>query len=282
MISNIAVVGGGGVGGYIAAKLSEVASVDLITSSLKSLRVEERGSIKSYHPTILATPPKKKTYDLVIFAVKSYQLEEKAASILPHTHKRTLILPLLNGIEPYEKLNRIFSHAKVLKGAVYIISNRHGDLVRLKGKGAMIVMEHCGKRCQEIAHIFQQTGIKVQLHDNVDEAIWQKYLFIAATAALTTYYSKTFGQIAREHGEEFEELLDEIGHIAKKRGISLDKERAVELLRRSPADAKTSLQLDFERGKETELDNILGYLAKESRAFAKIYEALATHRSRKA
>ena len=271
----IAVVGGGGVGGYVAAKLSQIAPVDLITSSLKSLNIVQNGVQKTYHPTILPTPPKGRIYDLIVFATKSPQLQEKASQLVSHADEHTIVLPLLNGIEPYERLKKLFPKSTVLKGAIYIISNRTAsDTIELKGKGALVVMENCGQRCKEIARLFEKAGIKVRLYEDIDQAIWQKYLFIAATAALSALHGKTFGQIVRDHMEEFEELLDEIVQIAKKRGISLDKEKAMELLRKSPPQAKTSLQLDIEKGIIGELDNLIGYLAKESKSFARIYEKL--------
>ena len=273
----IAVVGGGGVGGYVAAKLSRQCPLDLISASLSRLRVKEQGQIIIYDLPIYPTPPKGAIYDVVIFATKSFVLEEAAKKMLSHVNDKTIILPLLNGIEPYERLREIFSSSKVIKGAIYIISNRFGDIIELKGKGAMVVMEDCGPKCQELAKCFENSGIKTKLPKDIDRAIWQKYLFIAATAALTTLYDATFGQISNEHIEEFEALLDEIIEVAKSQGVHLkeeDKTRAIGLLKKSPADAKTSMQLDFEKGDRSELENLIGYLANKSALFRQIYQSL--------
>ncbi len=274
----IAVVGGGGVGGYIAAKLSEVVEVDLISSTLQSLQIRYPTYSAIYHPTILTAPPKSKIYDLIIFATKSFVLEEKASLLLPHINEQTTILPLLNGIEPYTKLCALFPKAQVLKGAIYIIANRIApNTIEIKGKGAMVVMEDCGPKCQEIAKLFERAGIKVNITKDIDRAIWQKYLFITATAALTTLYNKNFGQIAKEHLDEFEALLDEIIAIAQAQGIALNREdklKALKLLQKSPPEAQTSMQLDFQKRAPSELDNIIGYLAKRSPTFATLYHKL--------
>ncbi len=267
----IAVVGGGGVGGFVAAKLAQVAQVDLISGSLKKLCLEERGKISCYDVPIYPKPPQGKIYDLVIFAVKSYVLDEAIAKMRSNIGPHTLVLPLLNGIEPYEKLKKIFPNT--LKGAIYIISHKKDDTIEVKGKGAMIVMENN----EELQKLFEKAGIKVKMPQDIDRAIWQKYLFIAASAALTTLYDATFGEIAREHLDEFRELLEEIVTVANAKGVDLnaeDVQRAIEILQKSPAEAKTSMQLDFEKGSQTELDNIVGYLAKESPKFAQIYKKL--------
>ncbi len=272
----IAVVGGGGVGGYIAAKLGQVADVDLISNSLQKLCIKEKEKVQCYNVPILKEPPKEKIYDFVIFAVKSYTLPESIHKMSPHIDEHTIVLPLLNGIEPYEILKSHFPNT--IKGAIYIISNRHGDIIELKGKGALVVMEPN----EEIKELFEKAGIKVKMPDNIDKAIWQKYLFIAATAALTTKYNATFGQIASDYMEEFTKLLGDIVQIANQRGIDLENEdiqKAVELLQKSPPEAKTSMQIDFERGSQSELDNIIGYLCDESLEFAKIYKELSDRRA---
>ncbi len=269
---SIAVVGGGGVGGYVAAKLSEAYEVDLITDSLTKLFLIEQGEKKEYFPTITKTP--RKRYDVIIFATKSYVLEEKAKKLLPYVDERSVILPLLNGILPYEQLCTIFAQAQVKKGAIYIIANRTApNTIEVKGKGALIVAEEDPL----LREIFDTAGLKYKMPADIDKAIWQKYLFIAATAALTTLYEADFGTVAKEHKEEFRDLLEEIVRIAQNEGVALGEEdvaRAMELLEKSPPHSKTSMQLDFEGGGPTELDNLIGYLALKSAKFEEIYKEL--------
>ncbi len=282
----IAIVSIGGVGGFLAAKLSEVLKVDLITSNPKNfedgivlIKKDRQKVYKNFN--IYSTPPKDKIYDAIIFTTKSYALKDAAKKMLQNVSKETIILPLLNGIEPYEILKDIFKNSLVAKGAIYIISNKiDKNKIQLKGKGAYIVF---GKEDIEpltwLNDIFQKAGIKTKLTKDIDKEIWKKYLFIASTAALTTYYKKSFGEIAKEHLSEFKELLDEIIKIANQKGVNLneeDKKRAIEILLKSPPSSKTSMQLDFENKNQSEIENILGYLAKESpnSKLFEIYELL--------
>ena len=268
----IAVVGGGGVGGYLAAKLSQVCDVDLISSSTKDLILIENGQPQKVELPIYSTPPKGTIYDGVIFAVKSYVLEDAAKKMLPHIDEHTLILPLLNGIEPYYRLKKLLPKGKLLKGAIYIISNKTPQGIEVKGKGAMVVTEP-----SPLAECLKKAGIKVKTPEDIDKAIWQKYLFIAATAALTTLYDADFGTIASKHLGEFKELLEEIARIAKEQDIDITQEdiqRAVELLQKSLPHSKTSMQLDFEKGNCGELKNLIGFLAKNSPKMDSIYQKL--------
>ncbi|SMC09213.1 ketopantoate reductase family protein [Nitratiruptor tergarcus] len=272
----IAVVGGGGVGGYIAAKLSEHFHVDLLSKSMQQLHLIENGKLQTYHPHILDKP--KGVYDIIFFATKSTVLPQRAKELQTHIHTHTIIVPLLNGIEPYNQLKKLFPTAKVLKGAIYIIANKVApDTIELKGKGALVVTE----QNETLAHILQTAEIKYKMPQDIDKAIWQKYLFIAATAALTTLYNATFGEIAKNHLDEFTRLLKEIKDIANKEGIPLneeDIERSIMLLEKSPPNAKTSMQLDFEKGAPSEVDNLIGYLAQKSPLFTQIHNRLLEQR----
>ncbi len=268
MKPKILVVGGGGVGGYVAAKLSKYYDVTLYSKSMDRLTVIQNGQKKKYDINIVNEPPKE-IFDIIIFATKSYVLKEYAKELHACTSEKTLIYPLLNGIQPFEVLKKFFPSANVLKGAIYIISNKTApNTIEIKGKGAMVVTDNV-----TIKEIFEKSDIKVKFTQEIDKEIWKKYLFIAATAALTTLYGKTFGQIAKEHKQEFEALLDEIIRIANEVGVALtqeEKEKAIKLLEKSPSHAKTSLQLDIERGSKSEVDSLLGYLAKKSPLFDNI------------
>ena len=272
----IAVLGGGGVGAYVAAKLGQNFDTILLSDSLKNVTLIENNQPYTYNIPIHSTP--QEHFDILIVALKSNVLSQRLQKIKESITPKTTIVPLLNGIAPYEQIKRDFPQNPVAKAAIYIISNKRDDgLIEVKGKGAMIVLEDINEDTRFLAEALNKSGIKVQIPSNIDKAIWQKYLFIAATAALTTKYNATFGQITSNHLDEFTALLDEIIHIANKKGVVLtseEKEKAIKLLQKSPPNAKTSLQLDFEQKRIGELDNIVGYLAKESKTFEKIYHQL--------
>ena len=272
----IAILGGGGVGAYVAAKLGQNYDTTIISDSLKSVTLIEHGQPHSYDIPIVSVP--KEPIDILIVALKSNVLQEKIQKIKEFITPKTTIIPLLNGIAPYEEIKKRFPNNPVAKGAIYIVSNKRKDgTIEVKGKGALIVLEDINEDTHFLIDALKKSGIKVQTPTDIDRAIWQKYLFIAATAALTTKYKANFGDIATNHLEEFRTLLEEIKKIANAKGVNLtdeDKERAVKLLQKSPYNAKTSLQLDFEKKSLGELDNIIGYFKTESKLFENIYDQL--------
>jgi len=67
---------------------------------------------------------------------------------------------------------------------------------------------------------------------------------------MTSFYSKSMGDIVKNHEKELREVLGEIISLANKKGINLtikNLEDAVMLAKtKIPYDSKTSMQLDFQ------------------------------------
>ncbi len=63
-------------------------------------------------------------------------------------------------------------------------------------------------------------------------------------------------------------MIDEVERIARAKGIALPADIAAATLdkvRQFPPETKTSLQLDFEKGRETEIDTFTGFIVKAGR-----------------
>jgi len=77
--------------------------------------------------------------------------------------------------------------------------------------------------------------------------------------------------------------LEEIAKIALVKGIDISKEveKSLQTALKLPKDASTSMHLDFQRGRKTELEALSGYLVEEARkmgvalpGITKIYKEL--------
>ncbi len=79
-----------------------------------------------------------------------------------------------------------------------------------------------------------------------------------------------------EKRDEVEKFLDEVIKIAKEEGIDLsdEKERVIKQALNIPYNSKMSMQIDFENGSITEVDNLTGFLAKKSNFINKYYKKL--------
>src|SRR5262245_39492674 len=127
----IAILGIGGVGGYIGAKLASAYTRHDIQISFL-VRGENAGAIEgnglklitddsefSVRPSVLTSDAGTlKSIDLFIVCTKSYQLEEVIRSVLPG-NENAKFLVLLNGVDAPDKIKKIHPGIRVLNGCIY-------------------------------------------------------------------------------------------------------------------------------------------------------------------
>ncbi len=276
----IAIIGAGGVGGYIGAKLklsgeNEVAFVargkHLETMQREGLRVQDEKESFIIHPNHLGEDLEGLgVFDLIILAVKSYSLDEALEMISENIDKHTILLPLLNGVDHDLEVLERYPEARVLNGCIYIFSNikEEGHIKKYGGVFHLFYGSRSEPKEQyvEIEKLFDATGLKHRLTDKIELETWRKYLLISAYASMTSYYKAPLGVIARDHVEELAQLLAEIKAVANAKGIALEDKNVQGVLERVqsvPFDSKTSMQLDFEAEKQAEVEALTGYIVRE-------------------
>jgi 2-dehydropantoate 2-reductase len=129
----IVVVGVGGLGGLYGGMLSRhFEDVTFIARgpSLEALRAQglkvRSPSLGNFTVPVRATddPEELDPPDLVLFCVKTYDLEQAAEQIRPLVGPGTAVLPLLNGIDATARLGRIVGEGAVMVGISYARSTR--------------------------------------------------------------------------------------------------------------------------------------------------------------
>src|SRR3954453_19382596 len=136
----IAVMGSGGIGGLIGARLSEVgANVSFIARGPHLAAMRDKGlSISSPFgdAALLAVkasddPAEIGPVDAVFFAVKTYDSEQAAASMRPLLKPSTRVVTIQNGIDSVATLSRYIPPRQVIAGATYISAfiSKPGEIV---------------------------------------------------------------------------------------------------------------------------------------------------------
>ncbi len=278
----IAILGVGGVGGYIGArlKLSGKDEITFITrgrqletikkNGLKLIDENEEYIVK---PDFITDNPKDLgIFDFIIIAVKSYDLRHALELINSNVSRKTILLPLLNGVSHDKEIKEIYKEAKVLNGCIYILSNIKSPGIIKKYGGVFNLIfgttEFSLESLAGIKKLFDNAKLKNRLTDDIEFETWKKYLLISAYASLTSYYKKPMGYIVQNHLEELREVLIEIKNVANEKGIPLKNKNIEKIILQAkniPYDSKTSMQLDFEKGKKTELEALCGYIVKEAK-----------------
>jgi len=283
---NIAALGIGGVGGYYGGKLARhyAGSPDIrivfIARGEHLKKIQEEGlQVRSVVETFTARPHRATDqpaalgpFDLVLFCVKTYDLEESAAMLEKNVSDQTVIITLLNGVDNAERLGNIFPQASVLNGCVYISAfiEKPGLVRQVGGTCKLFFGTEKGDHAEykSIEKIFTDAGIDAKYSADIRTVVWEKYIFVSPLASATTYLEKTFGELIEEEVSKsfLSGLVREVELVARSQGVQLpDDVRNVALEKVSlfPHGTKTSLQMDFEKGKKkTELDTFTGYIVR--------------------
>jgi len=276
-VMRIAIIGLGGVGGYIGAMLLKSGADVVGFARGKHLEaickngldiVEDKAS---WHVDMTAkTLDEAEGYfDIVIFCVKSYDLKTSYEKISSHIDSKSILISFANGVSNADLL-KSFGNSKVLEGCVYILSHiQEAGVIRKKGKVFAVVFGGKRESTQILQNIFDKAGLRTKTPEDIKTAIWKKYIFISAFATITSYYDKSIGYVYEHYKNEVKKLLLEIADVAHAKGIEIydEVEKSLQTASMVPYDSSTSMHLDFSKGKKTEIESLSGYIVKEATVY---------------
>lgn len=276
--SRFAVYGAGGVGGYFAAVLARSGHwVGLIARGRhleairqNGLQVESPSGDFRVQPARVSDKPEEVgAVNAVILAVKAWQVEEAAESMRPLLSPQTKVLPLQNGVEAPEQLHGILGREHTLIGLCRIISAvtapgriRHGGLnpvVELgEADGSAL-----SANAQLLAQALRASGANVETPSDMQAALWEKLLFIAAVSGVGAVARATIGEIRQCEPTQqlLKQVMEEVRAIAASRGIRLAPDvvqKTMAFIETIPANGTASMQRDVGDGKPSELEAIIG------------------------
>lgn len=204
--------------------------------------------------------------DIVVLSVKGYDLADASRQIAEITDKNTVILPLLNGVDIHERIRNYLHCGIVLRSCVYIGTHieKPGVIYQDGGNCKILIgndPDYPGFYPHTLLNLLKNAQIDYSWKgDQIDEAIWTKYIFIAAYGLVTATYGKTLGQILEspELCGLTRSIIDEIVKIANGLNVNLSEdviEGSFLKAKQFPYETKTSFQRDVElKGKINERD----------------------------
>ena len=279
-----AVIGIGGIGGYYGGKLAakyadtEEHQIVFIARGEHLKAIQRRGlQLTTVEGDLTAVPALATDnpcdaglFDLVLVCVKSYGLEEAARQIKDNLHDESVVIPLLNGVNIAERLKAILPKGRVLSGCVYISARIESPgVVRQVGGSCQLIFgpgqANDVEKYRPIEAFLQEAGIKAELVGQIALPLWTKYIFIDPLAGLTSMLGKPFGAILDNPIDRtmLEGLMQEVELVARAQGVPFPDDIVQATAAKAgsfPATTKTSMLLDFENGRPTELDIFMGYM----------------------
>ncbi len=284
--ANIVVVGAGAVGCYYGARLERagedvrfVMRGDLAVVRERGLRVsirEQEGDEEFVLEGLRcsAAPRDLGPTDLVVVALKTTANGDLESLVGPLLHDRTTILTLQNGLGSDERLARLFGAERVVGGLCFVCVNRTGPgVVRCTEPGSLSLAEFgrpAGGRVQALAAMFRGAGVRCVVGDSLEELRWRKLVWNVPFNGLAI----VAGGLATDRiladprlEAEARALMAEVVAAAAAIGHRIpagfiDSQIA---LTRPMGPYRPSSLIDFEEGREVEVESIWGEAVRRAR-----------------
>lgn len=279
----MAVIGSGGVGGFVGGKLAQAGHEVAFLARGEHLRaLQTRGlRVKSVAgdfelPSVKATdqPSDLGPADLFLFTVKSYDTAEAAALLKPLLQPGATVLTLQNGIDNHERIDAMLGAGVALPGTIRIeTSIAEPGVIAHTSPNYLIRFGEVGadgprsERVETLRAAFAEAGLSVHVPRDMRFDLWNKFLMIVAFGGLTTLARANLGEILEspELTATFRDILGEVAAVAKAEGVDLGADivdKMIEMYRGLHPSFKSSMQRDLERGKRLEIDALAGVVVR--------------------
>ncbi|GAB4197113.1 MAG: 2-dehydropantoate 2-reductase [Wenzhouxiangellaceae bacterium] len=280
----IMIFGSGAVGAYFGARLLAAGrDVTLIARGHQLQAMREHGLHIESIDGDLTLPKVPVTddvtgvghIDLVLVAVKAWQLDQAIAQLRPAIQSHTVILPLLNGIEVAPLLVNAFSAEQVMGGLCKIVSKIEapGKIQHFGAKPTIVFGElnqTLSDRALQIQQQLAVPGIKAQAVADIQLEMWEKFLFITSLSGMGALTDVAVGALRAD--DEMRDLITRVMHeivaVAQACGVEFNDNiidqtwRFFDLL---PTQTTTSMQRDIRHQKPSELEAQCGAVIRLAR-----------------
>ncbi|QZK90314.1 2-dehydropantoate 2-reductase [Flavobacterium sp. CHNK8] len=286
MKTRIGILGIGGVGGYFGGLLgkayAESDAIEIIfiargntqnTIAQNGLKISTDTTESNVFPNLVSNDPAEiGTLDVLICATKTYDIENSLMSIKDCITSDTIILPLYNGVDGTERIQTLFPENTILKACVYIVSmiTSPGNIKKIGSYEKLFFGSKTVpiSKLEGLQSIFKNAKIESYLVENIEETIWEKFIFISALASATSYLNQNIGGILNNptNKELYISLLKEISAVALAKGINLPNDIVAQTLiklEKSPQDNTSSMHRDVLAGNTTEVKSLTEYVVVE-------------------
>ena len=212
--------------------------------------------------------------DLILVAVKSYDLEGTIQSMAPLVGPQTLLLSLLNGMESEERLAQAFGAEHVVYATVKgADTNRDARQIRCQSPGVILFGAREGRSSPAVDRLeefVRRCSLTARRVEDISYHMWLKLMVNVGFNQTSTVYQLTYGQF-RENPEAMEVMRHaqrEVCALAQCCGVELG-EAAIqdweETLSRLSPNGRSSMLQDYWTGRRLETDIFGDYVSRLGR-----------------
>lgn len=277
----VAVIGAGGVGGFLAVMLARGghdvsvlargAHLQAIQQHGLRLRSQQFGDL-AVRPTASSDPAALGRAELVIVGVKMYDFEAAAHAAGQALADTGVALTIQNGLDAPNLLAQVVGERRVLIGTASIEATvlEPGVIGHLVPIHSLTISEFAGgptPRLEAMLAIFKGCEINASIAPDGRQALWDKAASLIPIATLTASAGAGIGLIYNlpETRQLFDALMHEAAAVASAHGHRVDAAQAgftamMQQAARVRPDFTTSMDRDFRNGRRTELEWLTGSL----------------------
>lgn len=268
-----AIVGAGGLGGYYGARLAQAGHEVAFIARGAQLEAIRKNGLKVFSPlgdvhlekpTATNDPSEVGPVDVIVVAVKTWQVADAARAMQPMIAADTIVVPFLNGVEAPDELAAIVGAEHVIGGLSKVFSLIEAPgVIRHFNPGAYVEIGELGgglsERIETLRAAFEQAGSQTKASADIRTELWKKLLTVSSWAGLGALSRSPMG-VLRDQPEThalIDRAMDEGIAVGARRGHPLTAAYKSELWKfydAMPADATASMQRDIMAGKPSELD----------------------------
>ena len=274
-IKTVALIGLGGIGGYLASNLQRVIGKEnlrIIAGGARKERIEKNGLIVNGEPMLfhVVAPEEETGYaDIVIIITKSLGLREAVLQVKNQVGPDTIIMSPLNGIESEDIVAETYGYERILYSLARVsvtVTNQnelHFNPSFAHMEFGEKINEIDSERVVAVKTLFENAGIKSIIQKDMIFALWHKFMCNVAENQIAAILGIPFGAWhCDEHANHLREMaMREVIAIANKKGIPLGEQDMVEQgerLKKINKDGRPSTLQDIEAGRKTEVDMFAG------------------------
>jgi len=281
----IAVVGAGGIGGYLTAKLETAGTPVALLARGAHLEAMQTNGLQLIDPEgDLTVRPSVLTDDvtqigepdLIVLGVKAHQLAGALEQIAPAVGDRTRVLTFQNGVDAPDMVADSFGREKALMGVALILANitAPGVITRYGKPRAFIFGDMDGQQTSvaDIREVLHAAGIHSADHPDVRVALWEKFVLFNAGSSITAGTRLRVSELRKDSAAcaLVRRLMEEVYEVAIASGVPLPKDtvdKQYHIFKEvMPPEARTSTAHDLEAGRPLEIDFLCGAIARSGRA----------------
>lgn len=260
----IAVIGPGAVGTTIAAEIKAVLpDTQLIGRHNKTMNYFPENTSKALNVDVVSYDNIKQSFDVIIIAVKTHQLQSVIQQLPTIAHKDSLIVLAQNG---YGQAQHI-PYQHVYQAVVYISGQKRNDSITHFRDYRLLIQDTSETRLlkQQLA----LSKIELILENDIERKIWYKLLVNLGINSITAIGHQPTKILQSAHIKKLcRAILNDGLKVAQSEGVHFPEQtidKIMEIYQGYPDEMGTSMYYDVLNQQPLEVEAIQGYMYQKAR-----------------